>query len=351
METENNMLQYPMRYLESVLNIENSLTGKTINIRLSDSEDNNSFLTAGDNKVISGNQQSKVGFLNISYAAFIIMFLFVIYVTGVIVKTIFFISKVRKMKNLKDGSFHEKYNGFNLYITPQNIHPFCWGTSIYISEKDFDEKEESILIHETMHLKSRHTIDLIYFNILSNIFWFNPAISRLYSDLKLIHEFEADQAVLNNGINANKYQLLIVKKTVGARQFSLANSFGHSQLKARINMMLKEKTNGKAKLRVLIFAPAMIFMMYFFSGSAIASIMVTEQDKKSDKIEEKTDDGELVIFVPLSNEAIKGSKILFDVAGKKEPVELKDFSEKSFILKINEKIGRASCRERVLRLV
>ena len=82
METENNMLQYPMRYLESVLNIENSLTGKTINIRLSDSEDNNSFLTAGDNKVISGNQQSKVGFLNISYAAFIIMFLFVIYEIG-----------------------------------------------------------------------------------------------------------------------------------------------------------------------------------------------------------------------------------------------------------------------------
>lgn len=77
------------------------------------------------------------------------------------------------------------------------------------------------------------------------LYWFNPAIWLLKRELQEVHEFEADNGVLNTGIDATRYQLLLVKKAVGTRLYSMANGFDHSKLKNRIGMMLKkEVTDG-----------------------------------------------------------------------------------------------------------
>ena len=74
-------------------------------------------------------------------------------------------------------------------------------------------------------------------------------------ELQNIHEYEADEAVINEGINARDYQLLLIKKAVGTRLYSMANSFNHSKLKKRITMMLKEKSNPWARLKYLYVLP------------------------------------------------------------------------------------------------
>lgn len=71
--------------------------------------------------------------------------------------------------------------------------------------------------------------------------WFNPAVWLLKQELQNVHEYEADESVIAHGVDAKHYQLLLIKKAVGAQRFtSMANSFDHSKLKKRITMMLKQ---------------------------------------------------------------------------------------------------------------
>ena len=215
----------------------------------------------------------------------------------------------------------------------ENFNTFCWGKSIYISEKDLLDNEESILLHETMHIRQFHTFDLVYLNLMKNIFWFNPFIYLLYSEIKLIHEYEADSEVLNLGINALKYQLLIVRKSVGARNFNIASSFNHSQLKARINMMLKEKTKKRSKLRVFSFLPAAFFVLSLFSGSVTASSRVMNSSEEN--LKNVSEDNEMEEFLPVNDIIISGSKATFTLNDSCF-VFIKDFSTLSFVKKISE---------------
>ena len=110
---------------------------------------------------------------------------------------------------------------------------------VVISEKDLKENGEEILTHEYAHIRKRHSIDLLIADICIFFQWFNPASWLLKQELQNIHEFEADESVIAQGIDAKKYQLLLIKKAVGTRLYSMANSFNHSSLKKRITMMLK----------------------------------------------------------------------------------------------------------------
>ena len=95
--------------------------------------------------------------------------------------------------------------------------------------------------------------------------WFNPAAWLLKRELKDIHEYQADTSVLQSGIDATTYQLLLVKKAVGASSYTLANSFNHSKIKKRITMMLKEKSNKWARLKLLLLLPLGALSLYAFA--------------------------------------------------------------------------------------
>ena len=95
--------------------------------------------------------------------------------------------------------------------------------------------------------------------------WFNPAAWLLMRELREVHEYEADNGVINNGIDATEYQLLLVKKSVGARLYSMACGFNHSKLKNRITMMLKRRTNNWARLKLLLFVPVAAGTLYAFA--------------------------------------------------------------------------------------
>lgn len=142
-----------------------------------------------------------------------------------------------------------------------------------ISEADYGHSQE-ILLHEVMHLRSWHTLDLLWIQLLLILFWFNPAMWLLKRELQEVHEFEADDGVINNGIDATRYQLLLVKKAVGTRLYSMANGFNHSKLKNRITMMLKERTNGWARLKLLLFVPVMAGTFYAFARPEVKETFV-----------------------------------------------------------------------------
>lgn len=142
-----------------------------------------------------------------------------------------------------------------LIVHDRDIAPFSWMGHIVISRKDLEENGREILIHELAHIRHRHSWDLLVAEICIFFQWFNPASWLLKQELQNIHEFEADETVIKEGVDAKQYQLLLIKKAVGTRLYSMANSFNHSKLKKRITMMLKEKSSPWARLKYLYVLP------------------------------------------------------------------------------------------------
>ncbi len=126
----------------------------------------------------------------------------------------------------------ELENGIRLILTDQQETPFSWMKYVIISKTDWEESGKEILTHESGHIRLHHSWNRMLTQVCILLHWFNPAAWLIRRELEHIHEYEADDYVLNKGIDAKKYQLLLIKKAVGSQRFtSMANSFNHSKLK------------------------------------------------------------------------------------------------------------------------
>ena len=157
-----------------------------------------------------------------------------------------------------------------LAVHEREIPPFSWMKYVVISQKDLDENGREILIHELAHIRNRHSWDLLAADICIFFQWFNPAAWLLKRELQNIHEYEADETVINEGVDAKQYQLLLIKKAVGTRLYSMANSFNHSKLKKRITMMLKEKSSPWARLKYLYVLPVAAIAVTVFARPEVS---------------------------------------------------------------------------------
>ena len=179
-------------------------------------------------------------------------------------------------------------DGTPVRITDDEIPSFSWGRQIVISRKDIEENP-ALLIHERMHVRCGHSIDLMAYSLVTVMHWFNPLIWIARTELKMLHEYEADNLTINKDIDATQYQLLLVKKAVGARRFQLANGFNHSKLKNRITMMHKNKTNRWMRLAYILCVPVLIGTMCLCSSpdassKKIKNITVTISTSQGQKV-------------------------------------------------------------------
>ena len=183
-------------------------------------------------------------------------------------------SLIGVLRLIRGGRRERLEDGAVLVRTERPVTPFSWGRYIVMSERDLAENGGAILLHERAHLRLRHSLDLIVTDVAGCLQWFNPAMWLLRRELRAIHEYEADEAVLDSGVDARSYQMLLIKKAAGGRWYSIANSFNHSKLKKRITMMLKEKSSPWARLKYLYVLP-------------VAAIAVTAfaRPEVSDKVE------------------------------------------------------------------
>ncbi len=194
-----------------------------------------------------------------------IRFVMMFYLCGVGATLGFFLFSLWRMWRLFKSCSLRKCAGYNLAVCPQKNISFSWGRTIVLSQEDYMYHRDVVLLHERMHVRCRHTWDLLCMEVVVALHWFNPFVWMLMRELREIHEFEADRGVLSHGIDATQYQLLLVKRAVGARLYSMANGFGQSKLKKRITMMLKKRTSGLARLKLLLFVPVVTGALYAFA--------------------------------------------------------------------------------------
>ena len=165
-----------------------------------------------------------------------------------------------------------KEKNVRLVVHDHDIAPFSWMHWIVIARKDLEENGREILIHELAHIRNRHSWDLLLADLCIFVQWFNPAAWLLKQELQNIHEYEADETVLREGVNARNYQMLLIKKAVGTRLYSMANSFNHSSLKKRITMMLKEKSNPWARAKYLYILPLAALAITAFARPEVSAV-------------------------------------------------------------------------------
>lgn len=196
---------------------------------------------------------------------------------------IFFLFKkgsewVRLQRTIRQGRLwvHNEA-GIRIHCHINPIIPFSWMNHIVISEKDYLENGKQILLHETAHIRCRHSWDIIWLSFMEIFQWFNPFAWMLSKDLQNIHEFEADSIVIRQGEDAHNYQLLLIEKAISMTSFSLANSFNSSQIKQRIRMMNHRPSHPWAKMKHLYLIPIAILMLGIFSPMTPATAQETSE--------------------------------------------------------------------------
>ncbi|MBD5233188.1 MAG: M56 family metallopeptidase [Bacteroidales bacterium] len=160
-----------------------------------------------------------------------------------------------------------------LLLDNRKIAPFSLGNYIVMNADDYATGGALITAHELAHIRHRHSVDLLVAQLVCILQWFNPAAWLMREELKAVHEFQADESVLASGIEARQYQLLLIKKAVGTRFRSLANSLSHSNLKKRITMMYSKKSSGRRRMRSLALVPAIAAALAVSNFPVVASVL------------------------------------------------------------------------------
>lgn len=174
-------------------------------------------------------------------------------VAAMLVYTILSISKVCILIGRCER--HRLADGTIVAVADGEVSPFSWMRYIVVPRSDYAHPDKAILVHEREHVRRRHSWDVLLVDLLSSLQWFNPAMWMLRADLRAIHEYEADAAVLSSGVDARQYQYLLLRKALAAGGYSVANGFNHSTLKQRITMMNVKKQNRYAWLKALYVLP------------------------------------------------------------------------------------------------
>ena len=187
-----------------------------------------------------------------------------LYLLGAAMTLAFYLRSYAGMFRLLRSAPGERRDGYTLHVVEQDTPSFSWLHHVVVSRADAG-RYPAILAHELAHVRCGHSRDLLLSSALTVFQWFNPLVWICRTELKLLHEYEADDCVLNQGIDATQYQLLLVKKAVGEKRFLLANGFNHAQLKNRITMMQNTSHAAWKKLSALLILPLLAVTVFLLA--------------------------------------------------------------------------------------
>ena len=187
--------------------------------------------------------------------------------------TITVVQTVRLTRQLRQCEHTTDNRGNTIVLTDCATSPFCLFHYIVMSRDDYANNRNYILTHEQEHIRLGHCIDLVVLQVATIIQWFNPFVWLIGKNLKAIHEFEVDEAVLNKGIDATQYQKFLVIKAVGNRLQPFANNLNKESLKRRIIMMNQKKSNRWMMLKALFIIPvATLAVSVFASNTGVSTV-------------------------------------------------------------------------------
>ncbi len=229
---------------------------------------------------------------------------------------------------LKQGRRESLPSGITLHVVPGDQSPFSYFKHIVISEQDYRDNPHEILTHEQAHIGLRHSWDVLFMSMVTLFQWWNPAAWLLGRELRLVHEYEADEAVLNQGINAKQYQLLLIRKSVGDKLFSMANNFNYQSLKKRIRMMSMNKSSRWNRLRALAVVPVIALALLAFANNKSVAAVVTAGVQQDNAVQSEIQSPESV-QVEAATQPVEAEAVEMNTE-EQTPVETEPQSKKVY---------------------
>jgi hypothetical protein len=192
--------------------------------------------------------------------------IYIIYIAIAVVLVLKFIIGILTIVWYSIRMQNEKFNNLHVIWNDRFSCSFSFFSIIFIHKKDLSKKEIiGIIAHENIHVAQYHTIDLILVELLSAVMWFNPLVWLLRNSLRQVHEYLADEGVLNIGFDRLEYQALLINQVAESRLFSLASTFNQSQIKNRLIMMTKQNSGNRTKLKILALLPMAVILFFAIS--------------------------------------------------------------------------------------
>lgn len=209
------------------------------------------------------------------------VFLFV----GMVIATVLFVYKIYRIIELRRKGKIQRFSDFIKVIVPKSNLAFSFYRTIFLGDGVSKKEEIGILRHELVHIKQRHTLDLLFFELMRIVFWFNPLVYIYQSRISELHEFIADS---HTGKNNKKEQYeLLLSQVFQTKNISFINHFYKSSLiKKRIVMLQKSRSNQVLKFKYLLMLPLVMGMLFYTSCETEEIIEPIETIVETEMIEE-----------------------------------------------------------------
>ena len=195
---------------------------------------------------------------DINWTKWIYQSLFVVYIAGALRQTILLGKGILTILTLKSEAYlSETESETNIFIQSK-LPTFSFGHNIFLNKRisSLSKNElDLILLHEKIHVRQKHTYDVLFFELTQILLWFNPCFKFLAHSLKQVHEFIADGETSANALNKKEYGQLLLKLAIPKYTSPLINPFSGSQLFIRLTMLTKPKSSPMEKLKFLSFLP------------------------------------------------------------------------------------------------
>ena len=162
---------------------------------------------------------------------------------------------VRLHRFIDRCELHETADGVRIAVSDEPVVPSSWMRTVMLSRNDYDELSPAVLAHERSHIRHRHSCDVLLVELVTALQWFNPVVWMIRQDLRTVHEYEADEAVIGSGTDMRTYFNMLIQKATGRGAYSMANGISNSTLKKRFKRMLKKKSNRWCGAKVLYVIP------------------------------------------------------------------------------------------------
>ncbi|WP_237421271.1 energy transducer TonB [Flavobacterium sp. HBTb2-11-1] len=229
---------------------------------------------------------SKAVLDKINYSQILIYFLAVVYgvVTTILV--------VRFIRNLFSFYFRMKKSkveivkGEKVVLTKEKVLPHSFWNIIFINQEDFENDmiPVELIVHEKAHLKQKHTVDILFVEVLKIVFWFNPLYLLYEKAIKLNHEFLADEAVNKRFGEVRNYQNLLLDFVSHKNTLPLASNLNYLITKKRLLMMAKEKSPIRMILKVGSVTTVYVLLLFVFNTEVIAQSSINAKNQNDYKI-------------------------------------------------------------------
>lgn len=228
----------------------------------------------------------------INQISIIEIILFIIYFIGFSIYIFKLFRGIRKVMALIKSNNAINKEGYKVIRLKKGPSFFSFLRYVFINDHQLNishEELEHILTHEKIHIRQRHTIDILFMEVVSAICWFNPFVKIMKQSLCQIHEFIADEKVISNTNGVDNYSRLILRLSTNTIPIPLTHQFSMIHIKNRLIMLNQTKNNTMKKLKFLFALPMALLLMAFFSCTEITL------ESKTESVAEKLGDPELLI--------------------------------------------------------